>query len=388
MCHFHQLTSDERSNIALLLDDGYSIRGIARRLHKAPSTISREIKRNRFFNDKKELYYPDCKRLISQYSVCNGCKNKSNCIYRRFFYDNEYARELTYKRRHNANKKPRIDDYRFSKIIDALYKLVVLNGQSIEAAWHADTRLQTVSTLTLRRWISKYDTPIKNAYLRRKKRLHIKKQYDYTAIKSTIKYSRPPFRTMSDYKQFRKDNPDAFVIQTDSIEGKRNDKQAILTMFFEENKVQLGKLYERNEGSIKIYNQLKKLSLTLLKSIKDRYIVFLTDNGIEFSMISKLEELNERIKVFYTRAYCSTDKAGCERNHEFFRYIYPKGKSLDLLIDEKVDEIFANINSYIRDNLNWESPCQVMTRTYGENLTKALDITPIMSKDVNLRSLF
>ena len=44
---YHQLTSEERYALSTLRRQGYSMRGIARALDRAPSTISREVRRNR-----------------------------------------------------------------------------------------------------------------------------------------------------------------------------------------------------------------------------------------------------------------------------------------------------------------------------------------------------
>ena len=44
---YHQITSGERYAIAALRRQGYSARAIARDLQRAPSTVSREVRRNR-----------------------------------------------------------------------------------------------------------------------------------------------------------------------------------------------------------------------------------------------------------------------------------------------------------------------------------------------------
>lgn len=56
---YHHLTLSERKFIALLLSNGASIRSIANSLHRSPSTISREIKRNRIspFDQHKLAHY-------------------------------------------------------------------------------------------------------------------------------------------------------------------------------------------------------------------------------------------------------------------------------------------------------------------------------------------
>jgi len=43
---YHQLTSEERYALSTLRKQGYTVRGIARALGRAPSTISREVHRN------------------------------------------------------------------------------------------------------------------------------------------------------------------------------------------------------------------------------------------------------------------------------------------------------------------------------------------------------
>ena len=52
---YHQFTSEERFCLWRLLEKGYSIRAISRAMDRAPSTISRELKRNK---SKKGTYNP------------------------------------------------------------------------------------------------------------------------------------------------------------------------------------------------------------------------------------------------------------------------------------------------------------------------------------------
>lgn len=47
----------------------------------------------------------------------------------------------------------------------------------------------------------------------------------------------------------------------------------------------------------------------------------LSDNGPEFARFHEIEEWGA--KAFFTNPYRSTDKASCERNHEFIRYVIP-----------------------------------------------------------------
>ena len=45
--HFEQLSAEERATIMVMAQEGQSLRAMARTLHRAPSTISREWRRHR-----------------------------------------------------------------------------------------------------------------------------------------------------------------------------------------------------------------------------------------------------------------------------------------------------------------------------------------------------
>ena len=385
---YHHLSDSKRANIALFLNKGESIGRIAKELNLTRSTVQREVIRNR---RKKEdsTHFGKCPLLKHKCSVCNACKLRNKCMLAQYIYHDEDASKSASIRKHTANSGPRITLADFRKIDDELYDLVAKKGHSVEAAWQCSEVLRKVSPMTLRKWIDDGHTKTLIIHLRRKKTYQNKDKYDYSKEKISLNYTRMPLRTIEDYRKFMEEHPDSAVIQTDSVEGKKTDKLAVLTVFHAESKLQTGYLYNRSNSSNEVYGLLRKHTRLLLDSIKgDRPIVFVTDNGLEFASISRLEKMSPRVKVFFARPYCSTDKAGCERNHELYRYVFPKGHSFDGLTQEKVNEIFSNINSYIRESLNWKSPCQIVTETLGDGFLKETGLTMISPKDVVLRPLF
>ncbi len=103
--------------------------------------------------------------------------------------------------------------------------------------------------------------------------------------------------------------------------------------------------------------------------------VLLTDNEVEFNKlheIEKIEGLEFHLNVFFCNPYCSFQKGGCERNHEFIRYVFPKGTSLNELSQENISDLFSNINSYPRPSLNHSTPFKMFLKTYGEKESKFL----------------
>lgn len=315
MKNYRHLNGSDRANIYLFLNLGKSAAYIAAQLHLPRCTIQREIIRNRSKKEGKDRY-GECKKLRYKYSVCNACPNRHKCSLVQYIYNDCGASEAASLRKHSANSGPRLLQSEFRVIDDEFYHLVAENGQSIEAAWHSSPILQKVSSLTLRRWAYSGYSRTRAINLRRKKNYQSKGKYDYSRQKKAMNFVRMPLRTIEDFKKFMKDNPGSVVIQTDSVEGKRTDRLAILTIYHKDQKLQLGYLYDRHNSSNEVYGFLERHVKLLLGTVADRPIVFVTDNGVEFASISNLEKISPRVRIFFARPYCSTDKSECERNHE------------------------------------------------------------------------
>ena len=120
------------------------------------------------------------------------------------------------------------------------------------------------------------------------------------------------------------------------------------------------------------------------------FAVNLCDNGSEFATFYDIE-LNDDgkqiVKTFFTNPYRATDKSHCERNHEFIRYVIPKHTTLDRLTQHEVDELFSNINSYVRKALKNKTPYDLMVKKYGQKFVDDLNIIKIENKKVKLRKI-
>ena len=88
----------------------------------------------------------------------------------------------------------------------------------------------------------------------------------------------------------------------------------------------------------------------------------LSEGDCVFKHADRLEttkELEDRTKIFYCDPMASWQKPKVEKNHEFIRYIIPKGKSMAFLTEEKVILLMNHINSIRRESLGGCSPWQV-----------------------------
>ena len=138
-----------------------------------------------------------------------------------------------------------------------------------------------------------------------------------------------------------------------------------------------------------VSNIFKKLRKQLGSEVFSKlFEIVLTDNGWEFSKSEDIEVDSltgeKQINVFYCEPYSSWQKGGIERNHEFIRYIIPKGITFDKLSNENIVDMMNNINNVSRRSLNYETPYIIFTNKYGNDITKKLHLLPIKRDEVNL----
>ena len=83
----------------------------------------------------------------------------------------------------------------------------------------------------------------------------------------------------------------------------------------------------------------------------------LTDNGSEFKRVDALELTDEwsfRTSIYYCDPMASWQKPHIEKNHEYIRYVIPKGKSFNPYTQEDITLLMNHINSTKRPSLKYE----------------------------------
>lgn len=97
----------------------------------------------------------------------------------------------------------------------------------------------------------------------------------------------------------------------------------------------------------------------------------LTDNGAGFKNPTLLERNlsgQRRMHIFYCDPMASWQKGRFERNHEFIRYILPKGRPFTSLTKAQVITIMNHINSTARASLNARTPFELVSLLLPEAL--------------------
>ena len=174
----------------------------------------------------------------------------------------------------------------------------------------------------------------------------------------------------------------------DTVIGKFEDCNCILTLYFRKSKLMLMFLIKKYKPSevTKVFNNIR---ISIGDSLYNKmFEVILTDNGWEFSKPEDIEfnyETGEKLSnVFYTDPFSSWQKGGIERNHEFIRYIIPKGITFDNLTKKNVTDMMNNINNVQRKSLDYQTPYLNFLKEYGIDTTNKFHLKQIPKDEINL----
>lgn len=408
------LTESHRIKIEHYLNENYSYRKIAELLNVNVSTISREVKRNiRTYSISNHMiiveciHKDNCERLkgsskskmcsincpdyelrkCDRFStknakpVCNSCPNNAKCKLARKKYIANVANNK-YELRIILRPKIRITQEQFD-FINKLFSEKMTKGQSISVIYQNHKDEIMISENTVRNYL-KRGLLKSNQLDMIRPRFTANKSVKRRVIKNVDLLNG---RTYEDYINYTK-KKDILIVQLDTVVGKLVDNKKILTIHWPSFHFQIGILLEKLSPAF-VNNALMELKNKLgLETYKILFQVILTDNGIEFSLLDEIEndENGELItKVFFCDPYKSSQKGSCERNHEFIRYVLPKGVSFDNLNQKDVDLIFSHINSTPRNSLGFKTPFELFKTAFGIEVLRILNINEINKDDVHLK---
>ena len=183
-----------------------------------------------------------------------------------------------------------------------------------------------------------------------------------------------------DFLKYTKEHPDTNVVEMDCVEGKKGEDRVIMTLTFRNCHLMLMFLLERQDTECVLEVFVWLETVLGKEAFKKLFPVILTDGGSEFSAREDMETFSDGSQsttVFYCDPYCFWQKGVCEKNHEYIRYIIPKGRSFAGLDDKKVSLMRDHINSEKRDSLNGHSPFELSLLLLDNRLHKALGLSEI-----------
>lgn len=422
------LTQDQRIEIEKGLTENKSFSEIAKRIGKDPTTVSKEVRLHARTKERPDAGYtnppcinrkeckliclcdeqcgtlckickkPDqrcidicpnyrtaeCEKLKKPPYVCNGCGKKNHCLMPRQLYSSKYAQDCYLvtlsESRQGINQTPES----IQRMNDLLTPLLKDKHQSIAHVYATHADEIGCSRRTLYTYIDMGVFEVRNIDLRRAVRY--KKRKKATTASSKDRSYRQG-HNYEDFQKYIQRHPDTLVVEMDCVEGASGDDKALLTMVWRNCNLMLIFLLE-NQDQENVSEVFVWLETVLGKELfRKLFPVILTDGGMEFSARDDLEHFcdgSQSTTVYYCDPYRFWQKGTIEKNHEYIRYILPKGTSFQTLTSKKVNKMMNHINNEKRDSLNGHSPYELSLLLLDNQLHKAVGLEYIPPDDVTI----
>ena len=216
--------------------------------------------------------------------------------------------------------------------------------------------------------------------VRYKKRRQVRREPDNTGYRKD--------RSYQDFERYLEKFPDTNVVELDVVEGAGGkSEQVLLTMLFRNCSLMLIFLMEadRKDNVQDVFQRIyTHLGAELYRKL---FPVILTDNGASFKDPAIFERPEGELlsRVFYCDPMASWQKGRLEKNHEFIRYIIPKGTTFAGLDQEQVTLITNHINSVARASLNGCTPFELALLLIDRKLLDLCQLERIPANQVILK---
>lgn len=425
LCKGKHLKIEDILIIEYGLDQNYTLKEIAERIKKDPTTISKEIKRNRFLKASKrkenglqscqhrksctktnlcnsscgkqckKCRFINCYRTCNEYSikkcsklnrypyVCNSCSTVTTCTGEKSYYKAKVA-DSKYKELLISSREGLNITSKELKNIDGIISPLIWKGQSLFHIFTHHRNELNCCERTLYNYFDKNAFTARNIDLPRKVKYKPRKKSTLPVIKE---FNYRIGRTFTDFIKFTEDNPNIPIVEMDTVHGTRSGK-VLITFIFRNCSLMIAYIID-SCSQLAVKEVIDKLYEVLGHEVfKKHFPVILTDNGSEFKEPKDLEldnEGNQRTKIFYCNPMASYQKPHVEKNHEYIRYIIPKGISLNNRTQEDITLMMNHINSTARASLNGNTPFKLAQMLLDNSLLDKLSLKHIVADEIHLK---
>lgn len=421
---YKHLGLEERILIEDRLNHGKTIRSIAKELDKSPSTILREIRKhstnvrtskndclnythcnykglcgnpdcknklcrrcsipcNKFCSDYVKAY---CDKLYATPYICNGCRNYNLCHYDKTVYIANQAEKNYRQTLVSARSGFDVTDAEFDTI-NTLASPMIKNGLSPYHVKQTYGEKLPISESTLRRMIDKNALDARNIDLREKVKRRPRQTTRNNSRNKTLSVQKVG-HFYADYQKYILEH-DVIVVEMDSVEGKKGEGPALLTLTFKSLSMQLAFIMEQHSSEC-VVQTLDKIEVSLgAELFANIFQVILTDNGHEFADVVGMETScingQRRTHIYFCEPNRSDQKGSCENHHKMIRYVIPKGSSLLPYNQADISLMTNHINSYKRKALFGKSAYDVAMSVLPQDFFWLLGLEVIPAEEILLK---
>ncbi len=303
---YHHLTTFERGRIQELLSEGYSHRGIAKKLHRHHSCINREVRRN---------------TLAERYE-CEAAQH---------FYE---------VRRRKAKPKGKST----AKLLESITSCLL-------ATWSPEQIAKTVtagivSFKTIYRWLYSGILPTVTVHNLRHKGKRRKSEK-----RGKFSMGVPISERPSDVKK-----RETFGHwELDSMVSSRGKSKGCFATFVERK----SRLYTAFKMPDRTAGSMQAAMTQLYDALPTgAFKTGTTDRGKEFACYAEVQA-QLGLTLYFAEAYSSWQRGSNENSNGLLREFYPKKTDLALVSQKELTNNLMLINSRPRKCLGWKSPIQV-----------------------------
>ena len=412
----------DRVLIQTCLRERVSLSEIARKLGVSTSTVSREVRNNRtrylttgsskhhdlcvHYRDCtvtrlcdiacsrtlcKKCRQAQCPALCPEYEertcelldrapyVCDGCRRRANCGYRRARYSARDAQTKYERRLCESRQGVSVTPEQLESMVAHARRLMA-QGQSLEAIWAANPTLFPVSARTFRGYVDRGVFGLAN--------IELPKKVKYRPRKKAEGATAPVVAGGRAYADFLAlgDDVRRGAFQLDSIMGRVHDSQCALSIHLPRLEFQAYLLLGTHTAP-EVVRAMDFIELACAGEFPRLLGVGLTDRGCEFSDVdgmerSALDPTRRRCSIYFCDPMASHQKGSCEKNHVEFRKIVPKGTSMDLLTAQDMALVTSHVNSDPRPSLGGLAPLDLVSAVLPKTLLDELAVSRVDPNDV------
>lgn len=314
---YTHFTLEEREYLHKKKMEHWSIRAIAESMGRSPSSVSRELKRNKSTDGRYRPYRADS-------------------------YARTRRRQCRYKR-----LVPGTDAWIY--VVDKLF--VFWSPEAIAARWLIDyPNKKAIGVSTIYRYIYNGDFPCisKTTHLRRRGRKRRIKKGKYVTIKPDRIIPQWP-KSIANRRRFGD-------WEGDTIAGKIGTG-LITTLVDRKSRYLIAQKVETKQADEQLHT-----IVTLLRNHPVKSLSF--DNGVEFAAHHEMESALST-KVYFAEPHKPWQRGTNENTNDILRFFFPRGSDFSLITQEEVSKAVEIINNKPKKILGWKTPAEV----YQQHLT-------------------
>ena len=425
-----QFNYEKRSTLENLLNQGKGAKEIAGIFLMDPTSIAREIKRNREALVPKDpgsicngcLNYQNCNlhhrcgrqtcglscvgcktlsscdklikldcRVDKRFPYCcNGCQREMTCRMGKYRYDASLSHKKARDRLVNSRTGLNLTPEEYEKIDSILFDAIKVKGQSIHHALVTNRKELKVSEKTIYKYVGSRKFRVRNIDLPRqpglKKRKKIAGKYEYPENKGIVRTG----HLYSDWLVFKFRGAARFHVQMDFLGKPHQSRQELLVLGIPDLSFIL--LYGCQDTVqatvISLFGDLERR--LGIEGFKTLFPAILTDRDVKFDDFLSLEidgNGEKRTHIFFCDPGASNQKAVVENLNSQLRAMFPKKAILDAYTQEELDEASSHFNSRFLSSIDDRTPIDLFASIFGKEMLERLHIKSIDPKEVKLKPI-